>query len=206
MPSVVLAHVVYDDLTDPSADTAITTHHFEAPGAAPVAADYAGFSTEWNTFWTNISDRISNDIMQSEIRFYNISPTPGQNAGEAVSVDPLDRPGAEANFRLPPQVACSVTEETPIRRRWGRFYLPGFTVASVTENGRVSTNVVTDIADAAEDFYQAMFAANRPMIVLRDVDRTYQYVQSIRVDNVYDIIRRRRHSSTTVRAIRNLVV
>jgi hypothetical protein len=65
---------------------------------------------------------------------------------------------------------------------------------------------VVQIADAAQDFYQDMIAANRRSVVLSQATRTYEDVQAIRVDNVFDIIRRRRLSVTSQRELRPLVV
>ncbi len=204
--AIILAQVNYDDLSDPSADTAITTHHYTSAAAAPVIADYTAFVTAWDTFWVGIGGLLSSDISQNLIRFYIVSSTPGVPTGESVYEDTTARLGGSGSLRLPPQVACSVTEETPVRRRWGRFYLPAFTTTSLGSNGRMASASVVQIADAAQDFYQDMIAANRRSVVLSQATRTYEDVQAIRVDNVFDIIRRRRLSVTSQRELRPLVV
>ena len=206
MAGIVLAQVRWDDLTDPSADTAITTHHYEVPITPPTTADATAFSTAFSNFFGIISNKITSDLNASEIRYYSISPTPGVPSGEPFSIQTGSRIGGSADSRLPPQVAISITEETLARRRWGRFYVPGLTAASLGPNGRILSTVVAQFADAAEVLGEEMRASGRELAVLRQADRTYQLVHGIRVDNTWDIIRRRRMSTTTVRELRNLLV
>jgi hypothetical protein len=206
MAGIVLAQVRWDDLTDPSADTAITTHHYEVPITPPGAADATAFVTAFDSFFSVVSNKITSDLAANEIRFYSISPTPGTPSGEPFDIRIGSRVGGSADSRLPPQVAISITEETLARRRWGRFYVPGLTAASLGPNGRILSTVVAQFADAAELLGESLRTSGRELAVLRQVDRTYQLVHGIRVDNTWDIIRRRRMSTTTVRELRNLLV
>jgi len=197
--------VRWDDLTDPSADTAVTTHHFEVPIYPAGAADISAHESAFNTFWNGISNLISSDVAPNHRRYYNVPPTPGAPSGDPIATNDDAKVGTASGVRLPPQVACSVTEVTAIRRRWGRFYLPGFTPTSLGPNGRVLGTVVAAIADAAEAYGDSLTAAGRPLVVLRQSDRTYQLVREVRVDNVWDIIRRRRLSTTTQRETRSIL-
>jgi hypothetical protein len=205
MAGLVLVHCLYDDLTDPTADTAITTHHFEVPITPPTQADLDAFRSAWGAFWLAIRGQISNNLTQNETRFYNVPPGPNPVVGDPIDVDIEDEPGTATSQRLPPQVAISVTEETAIRRRWGRFYLPGLTEAAVNAEGRVETGTVDTIANAAHTMYEAMRTSGREFAVHRRTDGSYQLVRQIRVDNVFDIIRRRRHSVTTYRSIQSII-
>jgi hypothetical protein len=203
MAGIILAQVSWDDLSDPTADTAITTHHYEAPITPPGNADALAFVNVFNGFFTSLQSLFSNDVQVNQIRFYAISATPGVPSGDPFYIDTTVRTGSNTGMRLPPQVAISVTEGTAVRRRWGRFYLPGITVGSVTQGGRVNPTDMNAIANAADVMYSQMSGTGREFAVLRQIDRTYQLVRELRVDDVFDIIRRRRHSVTLARQIRS---
>jgi hypothetical protein len=203
MAGIILAQVSWDDLSDPTADTAITTHHYEAPITPPGNADALAFVNVFNGFFTALQSEFSSDIQVNQIRFYAISAVPGTPSGDPFYIDTTIRTGNSTGMRLPPQCAISVTEGTAMRRRWGRFYLPGFTVNSVGPGGRVLGVTMNAIANAADVMYQQMSDTGREFAVLRQIDRTYQLVRELRVDDVWDIIRRRRHSVTLARQIRS---
>jgi hypothetical protein len=95
-----------------------------------------------------------------------------------------------------------VTEETAVRKRWGRFYIPGFVVTDVSTSGRFAGSVITQIADAAQTMYNEMNGAGRGFVSYRRADATFQLVSGIRVDDVPDVIRRRRFSTTLNRQLR----
>jgi len=202
---IILAQVRWDDLTDPTADTAITTHHYEVPITPPGPGDVNAFLQPLNTFLVALNNRISTDVSVIEVRFWNVPPGPAGPLGEPFHIEPMSVVGGSGAFRLPPQVACSVTEGTAVRKRWGRFYIPGLTTSSLQQSGRFDNPVVDQIADAAEDFAETMAGNGRPWAVYRRLDGSYQLVRELRVDNVPDIIRRRRFSVTTFRAIRSLI-
>jgi hypothetical protein len=204
MPGVMLVQAVYDDLTDPTADTAITTHHFNFPITPPTSADWGAFVTAWGTFWSAIDQHISTDLTNTQLRFYNLPPGGNAEAGQPVHIDETDRPGTNASVRLPPQVALSVTEETVVRGRWGRFYLPGLTTAFLGTGGRPSTGFLDEVVTAYHDLAESMALTNRGLVTYRRSDGTFQLVSGIRSDNVLDVIRRRRHSTTTFRSIQSV--
>jgi hypothetical protein len=102
-----------------------------------------------------------------------------------------------------PQAACSVTEIVPIRRNWGRFYLPFPGVGFVDQaNNRWSNSKLTIVCDAVAAAYSAAGSAETfPVIPMtaNDGDRvaSLQAVTSVRCDNVADVIRRRRHKHSS---------
>ena len=204
MPGVMLAQVRWDDVTDPSADTAITTHHYEIPVTPSGPNDYTSFVIEFTNWFTNVDAYISTDILISEIRFYEMSTaTPGE-PGPAVFVQPLALAGSSLEKRCPPQVAMSVSERTAVRARWGRFYIPGLVTTVCAFDGRFDNAIVTEVATHTESLYEAMRDTGREFCSYRRSDGTYQLVKAIVVDNVPDVIRRRRFSTTTFRDIRDV--
>jgi hypothetical protein len=202
MPGVILAHVLWDDLTDPNADTAITTHHYKYPITPAQEPDYNAFVLAFTSFFNAIANRLSSDISVTQIRSWDLPTTPGTPLGSADHVSGFVGGGGSGADRLPPQIACSVTEETSIRKRWGRFYIPGFVVTDVSSSGRFADSVTTQIADAAQTMYNEMNGAGRGFVSYRRSDATFQLVSGIRVDDVPDTIRRRRFSMTLARKLR----
>jgi hypothetical protein len=117
----------------------------------------------------------------------------------------ISRVGNGTTGPMAPQVACSVTEIVPVRRSWGRFYLP-FPDAGVIEptSNRVKTSVIDTVAQAIHDAYDTAASAE----LLPIVPNTYsqkskvasaQQVEAIRIDNVADVVRRRRYEQATYR-------
>jgi len=98
---------------------------------------------------------------------------------------------------MAPQVCSSVTEETPSRRHWGRFYLPTL-AAGALANGRVGTGTVDALANATSNAYNELFASDfQPVVVSTRANKgkvvhALQGVTGVRCDDVPDIIRRRR--------------
>jgi hypothetical protein len=202
MPGVILAHVMWDDLTDPNADTAITTHHYKYPVTPAEEGDYNAFVLAFTSFFNTIANRLSSDVAVTAIRSWDLPAVAGEPLGPADHVSGFVGGGGSAADRLPPQIACSVTEETAVRKRWGRFYIPGFVVTDVSTSGRFAGSVVTQIADAASTMYNQMNGAGRGFVSYRRADATFQLVSGIRVDDVPDVIRRRRFSTTLNRQLR----
>jgi hypothetical protein len=121
---------------------------------------------------------------------------PFVDSGPPESSHPVNLSGA-ANTYQSPQVAMSVTLETPIRSHWGRFYLPALSAQSMAPDGHIITTVVDAIADemndlvtylSAQDFYIVVPATRHKNNDFRGLST----VTGIRVDDVADVIRRRR--------------
>lgn len=135
---------------------------------------------------------------------------------------------------LPPQVAISVTERTAVRRSWGRFYLPAFATkhtsaagaSTLDAVGRLSDAHVANVADYADTMYEAWITAGLIPVVyrkplparfsadaIRDEDEEPDLparagsclsVDTLQVDNIYDVIRSRRFDKPTLRVQRGL--
>lgn len=196
MPGVILAHVEWDDLGNPNADTAITTHHYNYPITPAGPGDYNAFNIEFQVWLNAVRGDIANDIQVTRIRFWDVPVGPNPVLGPADEEIPVMITGTATDARLPPQVAMSVTERTLVRARWGRFYIPGWTVGALTLLGRWRSDLIAEIADATVTMYENMAGVNRGFVSYRRSDGTFQLVHTVQVDDVVDIIRRRRHSQT----------
>jgi hypothetical protein len=111
--------------------------------------------------------------------------------------------GTGAFGDLPPQVACSITLRTASRRSWGRTYLPlgALGASNDLSGGRFSTSYVDYVANAtgtlvgtlaSNDFYLVVYSATKSALL---------NVEQVEVDNVPDVIRRRRWKSSTYKKI-----
>jgi hypothetical protein len=157
------------------------------------------FVTDVGDFMDAIQSYISAKCELRELRFYDVPDTPGADMGDPAMVAPINRPGTGSGLPLPPQVSISVTFRTAQRKRWGRMYLPCPTTSWLTPDGRLDTAACTAIANAAT------FLTNRAQTgcALTVFSRTlwsHFDPETIQVDDVYDIIRRRRFSQPTFRA------
>ena len=110
--------------------------------------------------------------------------------------------GQAVGDALPGQVAFAVTEKTAVPRHWGRFYLPGFTEAAVGPTGRWTVGTVDNVVNQASVLYGALAGAEFfPVVASTQADNVLAGsllgVNSVKGDDVPDIIRRRRYRAST---------
>lgn len=193
---VVQAVTTHDfvNITDDEVDNTWTEDDFEVVEGA------------MHTFMNSLGGIISAKGKLEEFRWYkfgpNIEPTK-ENPQPVLRVIPEDNQGDGGDGMLAHQLAISITEKTPVRKRWGRFYLPFINRASVSIEGVIATTTTADIADYAETLYATCYAAEIvPVVWSPTVHRAYA-VTSIQVDNILDVIRSRRIRTPTVREVRD---
>lgn len=115
--------------------------------------------------------------------------------------------GTSSANPLPYQVAMSVTEKTGVPKHWGRFYLPGITENMLTSDyGRWSTSWTSTVANASAELYDDLAGAEFfPVVPVTQVNKVLTGgllgVSSIQVDDIPDVIRRRRPRQPVVRTI-----
>ncbi|SRR6266545_4590964 len=115
------------------------------------------------------------------------------------------------NKFLPPQVAISITEKTQFRRQWGRFYLPFPDTNAIQTGGTISTGEgtiaeshVDTIRDAAGVLLDGLETDHQPMVVWSTKHQHAISVDQIQVDNLFDVIRRRRWKKSTYKQTHTL--
>jgi hypothetical protein len=189
-------------------DVAITTHDFHAPNFDDFTdAQCAAIGDQYANFWNDIGTLLTANISLLELRFYKGYNGDG-SPGEVDFVQPKALAGLSANAALPPQVACSITEilGAESRRHWGRFYLPGLATHTLATDGSWLPAHVVTIADQAAILYNAWTTTEVQPIVW--VGRApagasgFAAVTEIRVDNIPDVIRRRRFEDVSQRETR----
>lgn len=192
-------------------DDAVITMHF-ASLADGLLNDTIRQAVEarFITFWNAVKGAFPTSTKVDAFRWYDQQVWPTLSP-LLRSSDITDSAGTNSNAPLPPQIATSVTLETERRARWGRFYLPS--TSSDTLNlgtGRLTVSTVDSIAQSATTFIQGArtdgakmyvwsprggkgppaFSAGDGLLVLR-----------VRVDDIFDVVRRRRWQSAPYRKI-----
>lgn len=204
-----------------------TFHFVNLTGGVPdsswATADYAQVETAADAFWEAIRGYYLPSTILIRYRWHRAGPA---WEGNPAPYNPSQRDTARSvagnatatNMQLPPQVALSVTERNDqASRRWGRFYLPAPVAASTTldSQGRVVQQLNDGVQAAAITFYNACRTGNQliPVVYSRPApERTRadgttlpargaeaHSVDTIQVDNLWDVMRSRRYSGPTYR-------
>lgn len=185
---------------NPNEDDAVFTSHWVADlgfAGSMTDTDRIAATTKIKTFWTAIANYVSNQAVLREVRWYELDDA-APHAAHFVTSKPITSGGAGGTgTACPPQVACSVTFKTAQRKNWGRFYVPSLTTTSLSTNGYFSTALVTAFANAGAALAGS---ATGPYLVVWSKTRSEAMRPStVRVDDVPDVIRRRRFTTTTFR-------
>lgn len=167
--------------------------------------DYEAAEALFDTWWMAVRARTVTGTSFQSYRWYRRSFPLSQQFGPPLRVTSDPVPGMVSAAETQPfQVACSVTEITPIPRSWGRFYLPGIGGDNLDNYGRWSSTCMDAIADATEALYEGLYTAQLVPCVPMAAAETLLNVQKIQVDDIPDVIRRRRASTTLLRDTRVL--
>jgi hypothetical protein len=156
------------------------------------------FATKLMAYWNAIKTNITSGYLLREINFYALPAAAGEPMGPPVKQVLPSLPGTGGTGEQAFQVACSVTFITDQRKTWGRFYLPGF-IPSVLVGG-VWTNSVCDSIAAATHGLTSRSGNGACLTVWSRKQWTHHDPQRVQVDNIPDVIRRRRKSQPTYRA------
>jgi hypothetical protein len=201
-----LVQCVFDrELVSPDEDVAVITMHIRqvvaaAPDILPMTDEgRQDFVSRLGSWWTQQRILISGYVQLREARFYDVPSQPGQDMGDPVLVHPFGLMGTSTGKVLPPQVSVSVTFKTDKRRTWGRFYLPGVTDTYLGPKGRLDPDICPQIASWTHAL-TSRSGTGACLTIFSRKEWTHHDPQQIQVDDIYDIIRRRRFSSPTVRA------
>lgn len=187
--------------------------------------DYTDVQAAITEFWTYLQTHMSTAFTLVDIRYYLRQFNPKLPLGQPVTaIDPAtNKPykrfaqqgppakvfignaaGAAVATVLPYQHALSVTFKTPAPRHWGRIYIPGLTVSDMATLGRFSTVIVTGIANQAAELVDDLAAKGFQLVVpTTQVSSVFslnlQMVTAIQVDDIPDVIRRRRAKMAAIR-------
>jgi hypothetical protein len=177
--------------TSGAVDTTWTTGDYDDCSAAIVA------------MWNAIKSKHYGCSLR-EIRYYREGP--GIAAGAAGPAEHVHAVGVAATGvgMLPPQVACSITLRTALRPHWGRFYLPNIGTNQVSPTGGRSTlGLITEWANAVRAMDATLRSHDFRLVVFSRAGGGFLGVSAIEVDDVLDVIRRRRYQHAAAKVILN---
>lgn len=186
-------------------DAAITFHIRQvveaAPDFLPVTDEGRDdFVNRLSTWWGAINGYVSGQAFMAESRFYDIpdgGPFPNKDPrawmGDPVKTHVWNSPGTSGNPPLPPQVAASVTLKTAHRKRWGRYYLPCLTTAVLDGKGALLVGAADAMAAATHNL-TSRSGTGACLTVFSRLHWNHEDPQTIQVDDILDVIRRRRYS------------
>jgi hypothetical protein len=118
--------------------------------------------------------------------------------GDPQLIHDFSNPGTNSSGALPPQVATSVTFKTAQRLRWGRYYLPHPARNTLSDKGSINV----DFADALLAGTHELTRRDGNGACLTVFSHKYwdhQDPEFIQVDDIFDVIRRRRYSRPVFR-------
>lgn len=132
------------------------------------------------------------------------------HTGPPVRIKPIGTAGGAGTTPLPYQDAMSITLKTAVPKHWGRVYLPALSI-SVLDTlalgpGRFSAAVQTAIANQTAELIDDLAAKDFQVVIpTTQIDNRYQIalqtVSQVQVDDIPDVIRRRRARSPLRRTI-----
>jgi hypothetical protein len=174
-----------------------------------VTPDLATCEARFNTWWAAVKAIYRTDTVLSQYRWYKSGPA-FPVSGPPVRITTPATPGTvtTATTQAPPQCAIDVSEHTRLRKHWGRFYLPAPAISAFAATGRLSSANVTMISTATVALYNGLKADGFPVVVYSRAKperkaksgatlppqpaRAY-LVEELKVDDIIDVIRRRRY-------------
>lgn len=167
-------------------------------------SDMANVETAANNFWTAIKPYAHSSIQLDQYRWYELK-TPTSDVGGPMRVNDITSffTGAAGTSQAP-QVAINLTLETDERKRWGRMCLPLSGISGASSEGRVSTAAVDAVAAAGKAFLDACVTAHMHPIIYSRPTGLHVDVKRLRVDDTYDIVRRRRYEGVPYRKLLTL--
>lgn len=201
------ALLVFDRTAPGALSDDVAEMHFDfmnITGGAPddtwTTTDFTDMETVIGTWWASVKDRVHTDVTLREIRWYRVG-TGVTPPNPAERITPVGVAGTSTGQSLPPQVAISITFKTARRKQWGRTYLPSITTDALTTDGAISTTVVDDIAAATGALATTAAAGEFYLGVTSNVAGSFFAVEQIQVDDIFDVIRRRRWKHATYRKV-----
>lgn len=167
------------------------------PGAPATDVQKGSVESAFDAFWTSARNRCPNHVGLKEYRWYRFSfadPLTGPPTRVTTKTSPIVGGGPV----VAPQIAETVTLRTPLRKNWGRIYLPG---AAIGTKGLIDTGDVDAIANAFKTFATACDTADLNVVVYSPIKAAVFGVSAIECDDVADVVRRRRPKASTYRKI-----
>ena len=161
--------------------------------------DFTTMEGHLDTWWATVKTYVPVNYKLTEYRWHRVGTgVPSPNPAERTNI--LTSPAGGSASGFPPQAACSITFRTGIRKSWGRTYLP--VGAEALGTGYVFTHTAVDaIAGATDTLVTSAAGDDFALVVMSAAQTSALAVESVSVDDVPDVIRRRRWKVETYRKV-----
>lgn len=170
----------------------------ELPGAQATDAQKAAVEAAFSAFYANAKSYVPNNTGLSEYRWYHFT-FDDPLTGPPTRVTTLTRSPGSLSTVTPAQVATSITLRTALRRHWGRIYLPG---AKIDATDALTASTDCDyLCNSFRTFMNACASSGLTPVVYSKTKQAVFSLMAVEVDNVPDVVRRRRPKASTYRKI-----
>lgn len=181
--------------------------------ASWTTGDYTAVETALNEWWTTVKASIDDSHTLVDYRHYQRSFANPMTAdkrfaemGPPRRITTVGTAGTNVQTELPYQVAMSVTLKTPLPRHWGRVYLPGMASNKLGTNGRWASTPMSAIANATAELMDDLNGGGYFIVVpVTQISSVLTpallNVTDIVVDDIPDVIRRRRPRQAAARTV-----
>lgn len=178
---------VADDSCEMHFDFLNTTSN--EPDDTWTAGDFTTLETLLGTWWTAVKADVPPDTRLSRYLWNRVGTgVPKPNAAERiVDLTPVAGTGTRS---LPPQCAAAISLRHSIRPSWGRTYLP--IAGPVISTGRFSTTRADAIVAATVSLFNSARSADFAPVVVSERLSSAIGIEYVAMDDVIDIVRRRR--------------
>jgi hypothetical protein len=184
--------------------------------------DYTTVEAKFDTFFNAIASNQTSGARLKQYAWYvqsfnpysNSKPFAPHGAPERVTAKSIACTGS--SIQMAPQAAITITWRTEFPRNWGRNYIPALQAAdALTGVPVIGTTQVDAIATAASTLNSSLHSSDFQLVVpvtslgvgrrgeagVGTPNRRLTSITRIQVDNVFDVIRRRRTHTTTYKKL-----
>lgn len=158
----------------------------------------AAVETAFSSFWTSAKAWAPSYVKLDSYRWYGVNFSDPLTGPPTRITQLTPSAGTSGNYPVS-QVATSITLRTALRKHWGRIYFPGAIVGNA--DGLVASGDVNAMAGWFQTFMLACGTANVAPVVYSTARQAAMSVSQIEVDNVSDVVRRRRPRASTYKKI-----
>jgi hypothetical protein len=172
-----------------------------APDDTWILSDFTTLETALQAWWNNTRSFMVSGYKMTRIIWHRVGSGVGKpNPAERVLTITTPALGTEATGGQALQVACSITFRTGVRRSWGRTYLP-FSRALPGSTSMLPSATVDSVASYTNTLVNSAAAGDFHLVVVSKPLASALVVEQIEVDDVLDIIRRRRPKRSTYKKL-----
>lgn len=181
----------------------VFSHSVAIQSGNPALTVALDMGSAWQYTWNDPTNGLR-QFFHAEVKYLETTAAPILSLTDGTLGAAVHQPfvpelvGQGVGTQLPSQTALAVslkaglrTNGTPLK---GRFYLPAFMSGAITTDGTLGTTTQTKIKDAIDLFFDYMTSTGDYVCVWSRTMGVLQLVDSFRVGNKADTIRRRRNA------------